>query len=433
MTAEHDRVLDTATAIGRRLCRDAIWHEGRCNWLGWSMEPHGGQWVNVYRAAGSTVYDGAGGIAVFLARLFALTRDPIIAATAEGALGQALFAAEDLRRAGEYGFYSGLTGIAHSCVVAGDALDRDDIAMRGREMMRAGAQLEPLAQRLDVINGSAGAIPLFIDAAKRFRREEFLDAALRHGTHLLEWAARSDKGWSWNTLGLENEPHLLGLAHGVSGIAYALALLGVTVGRREFLEAAREGLRYERVHFRATEGNWPDLRSFVQPSASGAAPCMTAWCHGAPGIGFARLGMHQILPDDTSILNDAEIAVRTTAATLGKSALGTGNFSLCHGDGGNADLLIFASDILNQPQLRKEAMGAALRAIDRFEEARAPWPCGVPGAGESPSLLLGLAGIGYLMLRLLDPVSHPTVLLPSITHQDTTSKRGVNQRYANVA
>ena len=94
--------------------------------------------------------------------------------------------------------------------------------------------------------------------------------------------------------------------------------------------------------------------------------------------------------------------MRTTAAVLGQASPGAGNFSLCHGDGGNADLLILASDVLSRPALRREAENAVARALDRFEAMRSPWPCGVPGAGESPNLLLGVAGIGYFLLRLYD-------------------------------
>jgi len=414
VSAERGRFLDAAVSIGRRLCRDAVWHEGRCNWLGWAMEPHGGEWVSVYRAMGALVYDGSAGIGLFLARLAGLTRDPIIAATAEGALAQALTAVADLRRTGEYGYYSGLAGVAHSCVAAGVALGREDIVERGSAAMTACASLEPSSQRLDIVNGSAGAIPAFLEAAERFGQDDLLDAAVRHGAHLVNVAARGETGWSWDTLATGgSSPHLLGFAHGASGIAYALALLGAATGQREFLDAAREGVRYERAYFRATEGNWPDLRSFVQPGPTGEAPCMIAWCHGAPGIGFARMILHQLLPDDASILDEAETAVRTTAATLGQASPGTGNFSLCHGDGGNADLLLLGADVLGRPELRKEAEFAALRALDRFEDASAPWPCGVPSAGESPNLLLGLAGIGYFFLRLYDSSQIPTILLPS--------------------
>ena len=105
MTAGRDRFLGAAAEIGRRLCRDAVWHEGRCNWLGWAMEPHGGQWVSAYRAIGALVYDGAAGIGLFLSRLAQMTGDPIIGTTAEGALAQALSAVAELKQAGEYGFY----------------------------------------------------------------------------------------------------------------------------------------------------------------------------------------------------------------------------------------------------------------------------------------------------------------------------------------
>ena len=413
MTVASQRFLEAAARIGRRLCRDAVWHDGRCNWLGWAMEPHGGQWVSTYRAMGVSVYDGAAGIGLFLAHLALLADDPIVAATAVGALAQALSTVDDTVAAGDYGFYAGLSGIAQCCVEAGTALQRDDLVERGRSAWLACAELPPLQQRLDVINGSAGLIPALIGAAQRFKRNDLVEAAVRHGEHLVRLASRTDKGWSWNTLGVPNEPHLLGFAHGVSGIAYALGTLSAATGRREFLDAGREGLRYERAYFRASDGNWPDLRSFVQPGPTGEAPCMLAWCHGAPGIGFARLALHQLFPEDVSILSEAETAVRTTAAMLGQASPGIGNFSLCHGDGGNADLLILAADVLLRPDLRREAENAAARALDRFEDTRSPWPCGVPGAGESPNLLLGVAGIGYFLLRLYDSENIRTALLPA--------------------
>ena len=254
LSAARQRFLEAAVRIGRRLCRDAVWHEGRCNWLGWAMEPHGGQWVSVYRAMGVSVYDGAAGIGFFLARLARLADDPIITTTAVGALAQALTAVDELSAAGEYGFYSGLSGVAQSCVEAGIALQRDDLIARGRAAWLACAELPPLPQRLDVINGSAGLIPALIEAAQRFERDDFVEAAVRHGDHLVRLASRTDRGWSWNTLGVPNEPHLLGFAHGVSGIAHALGILSAATGRRDFLDAASRGLALRASLFSRVRG-----------------------------------------------------------------------------------------------------------------------------------------------------------------------------------
>jgi lantibiotic biosynthesis protein len=433
VTAERARFLDAATRIGRRLCRDAIWWEGRCNWLGWAMEAHGGQWISVHRAMSALVYDGTAGIGVFLARLSRLSDDPIIRTTAEGALAQALTAIDPLSDAGEYGFYSGLSGIAWSCIDAGTALASDELIARGRAAMCRAARLAPKDQRLDIINGSAGFIPALLAVAKHDGRGQFVETAQRHGEHLLKLAARTDQGWSWDTLGMPNERHLLGLAHGASGIAYALAALGTVAARADLLAAAKEALRYERAHFRVAEGNWPDLRSFAQGGSSGEPPCMLAWCHGAPGIGLARLALHELMPDESAPLAEAETAIRTTSAALGQAASGTGNFSLCHGDGGNADLLVMGADVLDRPDLRQAAEAAGARALDRFEHAGMPWPCGVMNAGETPNLLLGLSGIGHFFLRLYDSGSIPTVLLPAATPIGTVKTQRKAKRRSSAS
>jgi lantibiotic modifying enzyme len=406
------RYLDAAARVGRRLCRDAIWWKGRCNWMGWMMEPHGGQWISVHRAMSSLVYDGTAGIGLFLARLSQYVDDPILDTTAKGALAQALTAADSLSESGEYGFYSGLSGIAWSCIEAGAALKCEALVERGHAALDRAAGLPPKDQRLDIINGSAGLIPLLVAFATGDRRGPFLEATERHAGNLLRLASRTELGWSWDTLGMANERHLLGFAHGASGIAYALAMLGKATERQDLLSAAREAVRYERAHFRVAEGNWPDLRSFAQSGPTGEPACMLAWCHGAPGIGIARLALHALMPGEPELLAEAETAIRTTSATLGQATPGMGNFSLCHGDGGNGDLLIMASDLLGRPELRQVVEISADRALNHFEDARMPWPCGVMGAGETPNLLLGLAGIGHYFLRLYDSERVPSVLLP---------------------
>jgi hypothetical protein len=64
-------------------------------------------------------------------------------------------------------------------------------------------------------------------------------------------------------------------------------------------------------------------------------------------------------------------------------------------------------------ELRQQIEAIGVQAADRFEAAGLPWPCGVQNAGETPNLLLGVAGIGYFFLRLYDSQTIPTVLLPA--------------------
>ena len=65
---------------------------------------------------------------------------------------------------------------------------------------------------------------------------------------------------------------------------------------------------------------------------------------------------------------------------------------------------------LGAPELREAAEKIGYAGIEQFESARFPWPCGVPGADETPCLMLGTGGIAYFYLRLANPAL-PTVLM----------------------
>jgi type 2 lantibiotic biosynthesis protein LanM len=408
--AQPGKLLAIADRIGCRLCRDAVWADGACNWLGWSMEYRNGQWAPAWRAMGGLLYDGTAGIGLFLAHLHAMTEDAIARETARGALVQALSTAETLERAGEYGFYAGLSGIAYCCLHAAPLLDDERLAECGRNLLLRIARMDTNPQRLDVINGSAGLIPFLIADGTDGHRDELLAAACRHADQLLAQAHRTAEGWSWNTLGTQAGRNLVGYSHGTAGIACALAELGRETGRTDLLEGTRAALQYERTHFRPEQGNWPDFREFAG-AAQSDTPCMLAWCHGAPGIGMARLRLLPLLPDDPMLRDEVEIAITTTAASLPQPATASGgSFCLCHGHGGNAELLILAADQFDSPELRQRAEALAVAAITPFEHENTPWPCGVPGAGETPNLLLGLAGIGHFFLRLEDSRRVPSVL-----------------------
>jgi len=74
---------------------------------------------------------------------------------------------------------------------------------------------------------------------------------------------------------------------------------------------------------------------------------------------------------------------------------------------GNAELLLLARDVAGRAASSSpERLGALGR--ERYDETHTPWPCGVPGGGEAPNLMLGTAGIGYSYLRLYDPARVPS-------------------------
>ncbi len=406
-----NQFLETANYLGARICRDALWAGNYCNWLGPSMEYVSGNWMVVHRAYGPDLYAGTSGIALFLANLYRHTNEKIYRLTAEAGFRHSLSRLDDLHPAMRCGFYSGCVGIAFALIEAAEQLGNEDYVTGAMRLLKSLAKDDPTAQGLDVISGSAGAIPFLLDVHQKHPDDELLELAVRHGEHLLTTARKNEFGWSWNTM--DSPRDLTGYSHGTAGIALALLELHAKTGEQRFRDAAEQAFRYERHYYNAEQENWPDFRSFTvaTPGAEAGTVCSVTWCHGAPGIGLSRLRAYELTGQEV-YREEANAAVRTTARMLSASVQGLqDNFSLCHGASGNAETLISASEVLGDPSQMKLVTGLAEAGIERYRQTNLPWPCGVPGGGETPNLMLGLAGIGYFYLRVYDPSMHRPLLM----------------------
>lgn len=409
--------LQCAEKIGLALVRDAFWDGPRCNWLGWSMEPVDRQWSNVWRACGSDLYGGTAGIALFLAELQQFVDDAQLRRTLHGALHQVISRLDVLQGAARCGFFSGVAGMAWVLLRAGHLLQHEGLIQRGLQEMSGLQDCAPEPHLLDVINGSAGLIPVLLAVAMQYDQTELVALAQRHGKHLLQLAQKNEMGWSWDTMQVKGQANLTGHSHGVAGVITALLELHAVTGESEFKHAALEGLRYETALFSAQHANWPDLRHNDAAISAQSSPIYNmAWCHGAPGIGLSRWRNLQLLAQDSqtciSLQRDLDAALMSTANSLRTPwQPGFGNFSLCHGAAGNAELMLLAAQRAGYEGYLAVADKVAQDGLQHYALLDMPWPCGVAGAGENPSLLLGLAGIGYFYLRLLAPQQVPSILL----------------------
>jgi hypothetical protein len=186
--------------------------------------------------------------------------------------------------------------------------------------------------------------------------------------NLVERALPARVGFYWDRSPLHVRG-LCGLSHGAAGVGWVFAELARYTGNDAFAFLAGEAFAYERDHFDGQNGNWRDNRSrYGRPddtqrlcaayrrgdlAAFYRSGDMNAWCHGAAGIGLARLGVLELVEDRQSCLSsssdrqdslsstcarDLERAVRRVAADFlrlppQRSA------DLCHGAFGNAALL----------------------------------------------------------------------------------------------
>jgi lantibiotic modifying enzyme len=208
--------------------------------------------------------------------------------------------------------------------------------------------------------------------------------------------------------------NLTGLSHGAAGIGLALVELAAATGERRFSEAAVRGFDYEQSLFDSAALNWPDLRELVPGQPASSSAFATFWCHGGPGIALSRLTALQRL-GGSRWRSEAEAGLELARTSVDRALQhGGGNFSLCHGLAGNAEILADGARVLGAGWKRSAGAAAAAGAAgaERYG-VEGPWPGGA-GAHEAVGLMLGIAGIGYFYLRAAG-ASAPSILRPDPT------------------
>ena len=400
--AEREQLLAAARSVGDRLEALALRGEDDVAWLGLTF-------INKrYRSLVPLrwdLYDGVPGVALFLAYLGAITLEERYTTLANTALTTLQRQVEqDKSYITSIGGFSGWGGVIYTLTHLGVLWEQPDLLTDAEAVVQLLPALIEQDEQFDIISGAAGCIGSLLTLYHCQPSLPTLSAAIQCGDYLIAKAQRMEHGIGWIVNGIGTKP-LTGFSHGSAGIAWALLDLAALTGEKRFRTVALEALAYERYLFLPKVGNWPDLRNFANKVWAGKNNqhiCMTAWCHGAPGIGLARL---RALPhlDNPETRAEIDIALKTTLAR----GFG-GNHSLCHGDLGNLELLLQASQTLDNPQWRVEAdriAAAILSSIDQYG-----YRCGVPLEVETPGLMTGLAGIGYGLLRLAEPMRVPSVL-----------------------
>lgn len=412
-----DRLREMAAEVGDRLEDLALQNDRGAYWLGivplddfhWGLVP-----------SGVDLYAGTAGLALFLGYLGAATGNPShtrLAQRAASSVTTHLEAVHQTRmQAGDelpfqpIGAFEGLGSVIYALTHLGVLWQARDLLDAAEQIVGTLPPLIPRDTHLDVIYGSAGCILALLALDSVRPSASTLAVAMQCGERLLETAQDEPRGKAWTTLA--DQPPLAGLSHGGAGVALSLLRLAARSGEDRFRSAALDALEFERTRFLPDLGNWADLRVFPvrqpppeHPDQALEEPevqNMIAWCHGAPGIGLARLAALDQL-DDAVIRSEIDAAIAATTA-FGFDI----NHSLCHGALGNVELLLSAAQLLGRPQ-DHEALEQATAHVAASIETNGPLT-GVPLGVETPGLMSGLAGIGYELLRLAEPERVPSIL-----------------------
>ena len=406
-----DIFIAEADKIAEELGSRAIRRSSSAAWIG--LDWLGDAEVFQLVCLGPELYNGISGIAVFLAAHAAVS-----GRGSSGELARAGIAhirknlrsrnAARIARSLGIGGATGLGSIVYALTVMSRCLNDEDLLLDARVVAELFTDdLIAADKHLDVIGGSAGAILALLRLYRDTRSDDVLNRATKCGEHLLgqrRLGAEGLRSWIGHGLG----PRALnGMSHGAAGFAYALTALAAATGRDEFTKAAAECIAFEDSSFSAERKNWPDWRGDGEPGW----PCQ--WCHGATGVGLARIAMAR--QGGAKVETACKIASKVTSTDVQNALEGVERSwpasldTLCCGTLGSVEFFCEAASALGRDDLRELASQRLMAVLAEASSAGDyRWNSGKRKF--NLGLFRGLAGVGYTLLRQAD-ASLPNILV----------------------
>ncbi|MBI4852295.1 MAG: type 2 lantipeptide synthetase LanM [Acidobacteria bacterium] len=398
-TIDNKSLIKTATAIGDCLANLAITYQNKASWISLQV----GNLNNYYISPSKLdLYDGLPGTTLFLAYLGYITNQLVYTELAKQAMENIRQQIKqpknkELQNVGGYG---GLSGIIYLLTHLAKLWNDPSLITEAVEIAKQLPFLIEKDNRFDLIYGSAGCITSLMNLYKFVVNpqdlEQIKSIIIQSGKHLVSKIEITPEGKGWTTIPGKKPP--LGMSHGVAGIAWALLELSSFTKDSNFADLAQEALSYERSFFSPLMGNWPDINRDDTDEKF-----RVTWCHGATGIGIARLLSVEHLSTDKLIDQEISIAVKTVI----NNGFGN-NHSLCHGDLGNLDFLLQVIEKQPNYKIHNQVQNIASVIFNNIDKQG--WLCGTPLSAESPGLMVGIAGIGYQLLRLASSSVVPSIL-----------------------
>ena len=430
-SAKSQAYIAAARTIGDNILSKAITDEHGLTWDFLSqtleLEP---SWHK-----GAPLYSGVTGVALFFLELYQRTNDSKYLDAARGSFDWGIHYYAQPDTFATTAFFTGRLGSSFALLRMAEVTGEHKWADAAIEVAKPALetpQPDPMGRYTDdLLNGLVGTFMGLVYLHGYKQDPIFLDAAEKHLEIIFNDAWPAQRGWYWDR-GENNITGLCGFSHGVAGMGFAFLEAGRYLGNHDMYELCRQAFAHETYHFNHEMNAWPDFRKgiFNQKDLEEhtaklkegdldfftTPKFMDAWCHGAPGIGLARIRAFEYT-GETIWREQAQHALdRTKTLVLRKkdARAFSGSHTLCHGTLGDGDIFMEAQRVFGEfdadaeilPQIALEAVnsGAPLwsgyMALEPFHE--------------DVSLFMGTAGIGHAFLRWADPHATPSILAPKM-------------------
>lgn len=418
------RIETEICRIADQLVSDADWNES----FPWMTLTTDGD-SNYHFARSDSMYGGSAGIALFLLETGRFAGEQRYTNTAEKAITAIL---EECRQKPSpyFAFITGRMSVSFVALRFFQRTGKREYLSQALELVRGCQEFLTPHSADDFINGTSGTLLGLLLLHEASGEEWLLELANDYVRHLLSKAQPGAQGLYWDRTHRQIRG-LCGFSHGAAGIGFVFAEAARYVNNSALNYIAEQAYWYEERYYNPAVGNWADFRKGIYRDEDQQeheenyrngnmefftqGGYMNAWCHGAAGIGLSRLRATELFTNPlyrTEADNAIAMTVKTNVAIHNLES----NFSLCHGGGGNADVFIEAYRLTKDDKYLQYCETVAAMALEQFARDgsyRSGFGMAAPTM-EDRSLYMGIAGVGYFYLRLLDPMNTPSVEAPRL-------------------
>lgn len=376
--------------------------EKKVSWLVYKPETMDGLRYSIYPAS-YDLYSGMPGEILFLfcvENIFNLVEDNLFEQTYQSYISLISDISTSIKPIGQYtgwGSVISLNNLLYDLSSDSKFLDNNKILYDSLNFK----DLIDKDKNYSLIKGTAGFISSSMDFYKRSEYKNALDISEYAAKHLMKNSinySESMLGWK-----ITSDFALSGLAHGSSGFLIAFLKLYVNTQYLYYKDIMEKIIKYENSLFNEKEGNWIDLRKHTIDKY-GKGVFLTAWSHGAGGIGLTRLELilNNFKFSNINIEKDLEYALKKVI----KQGF-TGDNSLIFGDLGNIELLINYNEHFENSYIKEFTVNKINTILENVENMNFYAHDSIKTLG----IMSGLTGIGYQFLRFLDSKKIPSILL----------------------
>lgn len=424
-----DAILKEAIRIGDELISLAEEDENGVFWhTMWQKPDDSIGWQH-----SAPIYNGVSGIILFLLELYKQSDDGRYLDIAKRAMPWTYSQIQSGHTPPDnHSFYSGKMGVAYTLMELYKVTQEDHYLALALEIAKNSGRYLVSDHVDDLVTGTSGTVLALLKLHELTGEAWLLQTIEAYARHLVAKAKQGHGGLYWGRS--EHQIRgLCGISHGAGGLGFVFLELGRYFQNDAFYWMAEEAFRYETHFYDNGRKNWPDFRKLQHKPTMGIVAYVdddlriftetydvNLWCHGAAGVGLTRLRAFEYL-QKPRYQREAGIALQKTIetdldASCQQSKLW--GFCLCHGVCGNAELFLEAYRVFQDEEYLQLARRVA-HSVVAYKAQGGVYRAGLSVPKDYPrpedtTLFLGNAGVGYFLLRTLQPDKVPSMLAPRI-------------------